>query len=73
MPQRSDSPLVAYGVAVGSVAAAIALRLVLDPMLGTRFPYATLFLAVLVSAWFGGLGPAVVREPHRGGWRPPGS
>ena len=59
MRQPTDSPLVAYGVAVASIAAAIALRLVLDPILGTRFPYATLFLAVLVSAWFGGLGPAV--------------
>ncbi|HSP99333.1 MAG TPA: PAS domain S-box protein, partial [Candidatus Dormibacteraeota bacterium] len=31
----------------------------LDPMLGTRFPFATLFAAVLVSAWFGGFGPGL--------------
>jgi PAS domain S-box-containing protein len=49
-----------YGVAVGSVVLATAIRLALDPLVGTQFPFATLFFAVLVSAWFGGLGPALL-------------
>jgi PAS domain S-box-containing protein len=57
---RSGSPLLGYGVAIASVMVATLLRLVLDPVLGTRFPFATLFFAVLVSAWIGGFGPAVL-------------
>lgn len=60
MRDRSDSPWLVYGVAIASVAVATLLRLVLDPFLGTRFPFATLFGAVLISAWLGGFGPAVV-------------
>ena len=49
-----------YAVAVGSMFAATLLRLLLDPALGDRFPFATLFFAVLLSAWFGGFGPALL-------------
>jgi PAS domain S-box-containing protein len=59
MPERS-SRLLLYALAVGSVAVATALRLALDPALGTRFPFATLFFAVLFSAWLGGFGPALL-------------
>lgn len=45
-------------MAVLAVLLATAVRLALTPVLGVRFPFATLFLAVLVSAWFGGWGPA---------------
>lgn len=48
-----------YAVAAISVALAIVLRLQFDPLLGMRFPFATLFFAVLFSAWYGGLGPAL--------------
>jgi len=48
-----------YSVAILSVACATALRLLLDPWLQDKFPFATLFLAVLLSAWSGGLGPGV--------------
>lgn len=49
-----------YTVALIAVAAATALRLALDPVLDTRFPFATVFAAVLVVAWYGGFGPALV-------------
>ena len=48
-----------YGLAVICVVLAIWIRRILDPVLGFQFNYATLFLAVLLSAWYGGLGPAV--------------
>ncbi|HEU5310633.1 MAG TPA: DUF4118 domain-containing protein, partial [Candidatus Eisenbacteria bacterium] len=49
-----------YAGAVLAVALATAVRLALNPLLGDQFPFATLFLAVLVSAWFGGREPALV-------------
>ena len=49
-----------YAGAVLAVAHATAVRLALNPLLGDQFPFATLFLAVLVSAWFGGREPALV-------------
>ena len=49
-----------YGSAVIGVALATAARLALDPLLGDLFPFATLFLAVLVVAGYGGRGPALL-------------
>jgi PAS domain S-box-containing protein len=49
-----------YAFALICVAIATAVRLLLDPLLGTRFPFATVFFAVLAAAWYGGLGSAVV-------------
>ncbi|MCI0458232.1 MAG: ATP-binding protein [Gemmataceae bacterium] len=46
-----------YGLAVASVALAVALTTLL-PLQGT--PFALLFAAVLVSAWLGGLGPGLL-------------
>ncbi len=59
MPDR-DAPVVRYAMAVGTTVAATVLRLSLDPILGDRFPFATLFAAVLIAAWFGGFGPALL-------------
>ncbi len=55
-----------YGFAPGTgyiwsfalLAAAIALRWVLDPLLGDALPFVTLFGAVAASTWLGGLGAA---------------
>ena len=58
MPNGSDSVL-RYGCAVISIALAIWVRRSLDPALGDQFPYATVFFAVLLTAWFGGFGPAL--------------
>ena len=56
-----------YGVAVFASIAAWALRMVLDPLLGQQVAYSPLLLAVAFSAWFGGLGPAVVATILGGG------
>ena len=50
----------AYVVAALAVAVALALRAALGVWLGERVPYITTFGAVIVSAWFGGAGPAFV-------------
>ncbi len=49
-----------YAAAIASVALATFARVLLDPVLGIRFPFATLFFAVVFSAWFGGFGPALL-------------
>jgi two-component system, cell cycle sensor histidine kinase and response regulator CckA len=59
MFQRFGPIVSRYWVAVASVTVAIVTRLLLDPLLGTQFPFATLFFAVVVTAWFGGLRPAL--------------
>ena len=49
-----------YGCAVGSIAIATWVRLLLDPVLGNQAPYAILLFAVLVTASFGGVWPALL-------------
>jgi signal transduction histidine kinase len=54
------SLLVRYGVAVVAVALAIGLKLALDPLFaGHQSPFLMLAGAVMVAAWFGGLGPGL--------------
>src|SRR5687767_3024353 len=50
----------AYGGAVAVTLAAVFLRWFLDPWLGDEVPYITLYGAVAIAVWFGGLGPAVL-------------
>jgi PAS domain S-box-containing protein len=47
-------------VAVISVAAATTLRLALDPLLGDRFPFLAVFLALVFTACYGGAGPTLL-------------
>jgi PAS domain S-box-containing protein len=49
----------AYLLALVAVALALALRAALTPWLGTTVPYLTVFGAIIVVAWLGGLGPAL--------------
>jgi PAS domain S-box-containing protein len=49
-----------YGIALVAVAAAVALRWVLDPVLGDTLPLVTLFAAVALVVWIGGYGPAIL-------------
>jgi PAS domain S-box-containing protein len=49
-----------YLVALAAVCAALGLRAALDPWLGARVPYTTLFGAIIVAAWYGGAGPALL-------------
>ncbi len=53
---RSVSP---YFIAAASLGAAIGLRLLLDRALGEVQPLTTLYLAIAITAWFGGLWPAL--------------
>jgi len=59
MPQLHASFLLRYGCAVGSIALAIGIRLLLDPVLGLQFPFVTVYLAVLITAYYGGGRPAL--------------
>ena len=49
-----------YVCALVSIALAILLRMFLDPLIGNQFPFVTIFFAVLFTAWYGGLRPALV-------------
>jgi PAS domain S-box-containing protein len=81
---RPDSVLVRYGCSVATVALAIWLRHLLDPLLDFEFPYTTTYLAILVTAGYCGRGPAFVATilggiavnffllPPRGGFALPG-
>ncbi|MEO7795807.1 MAG: PAS domain S-box protein, partial [Thermoanaerobaculia bacterium] len=49
----------AYGLSLGALGAAIALRWAVDPVLGDALPFVTLFAAVAVAVWIGGYRVAV--------------
>ena len=49
-----------YAVAVASVAFALALKTLLDPLSAQDAPFLLAFGAVMVSAWYGGLGPGLL-------------
>jgi two-component system CheB/CheR fusion protein len=54
-----EPALARYGVAVALAIGALALRDVMTPLWGVKFPLITFFPAVMISAWLGGLGPGV--------------
>jgi K+-sensing histidine kinase KdpD len=54
------SPVSRYGGAVLLSAAATAARGLLDPVLGDTHPFATFFVAVVIAAWHGGVGPSLL-------------
>jgi PAS domain S-box-containing protein len=60
MPTKSQDILRRYGVAVVAVAAALALKFMLAPYLSVDVPFLVFFMAVMVSAWYGGLGPGLL-------------
>ena len=49
-----------YGVAGASVALALGLKLLLDPLMTQHSPFLLLAGAVMIAAWFGGLGPGLL-------------
>jgi PAS domain S-box-containing protein len=53
-------PIVTYTVSMVAMAAAVALRWLLDPFLGNSLPFVTLFGAVAGAVWLGGYRPAIV-------------
>src|SRR5690606_28261969 len=52
-----------YAISIAVVAAAIVLRLLLDPLLGDRLPFLTLLPAVALVAWLCGRSPALLAIP----------
>jgi PAS domain S-box-containing protein len=60
MPITSLAPLRRYGFALLTVGLATAIRVVLNPILGDRFPFLTFFIAIVVTAWYGGFGPSLL-------------
>lgn len=49
-----------YGIAIVCIAVAVGVRRLLDPVLGNQTPYAILYLAILLTASYGGVGPALL-------------
>jgi PAS domain S-box-containing protein len=58
--RQTRPALLSYAVAVLSVALATALRLSLNPVLGSQAPLLTYVIAVALVAWYAGLRPALV-------------
>ena len=56
----SRTSMLRYGCAVVSTAIATWVRVLLGPVIGDRSPFLTLLFAVLVTAWYGGVRPALV-------------
>jgi hypothetical protein len=50
MANKTDTAMVRYGIAVVSIAAAIWARMLLDPVLGDHYPFATIFFGILITA-----------------------
>lgn len=59
MLKGTSSPLLRYGSAVATVALALVLTLLLWPMIQPSV-FLLFFAAVMVSAWYGGLGPGLL-------------
>jgi len=57
---RPRKPLECYGVGVVLVVLAFALRWVVFGHLDTRLPFAFFLFAVMIAAWYGGLGPGML-------------
>src|SRR5215210_9065111 len=59
-PGEIRSPLPGYGIAALVVGLVLLLKMLLDPLTGEESPFLVFFGAVMVGAWFGGLGPGLL-------------
>ena len=59
MKRSFDRP-VRYGVAALVVGAAVGVKLLLDPLTAQDTPFLLILGAIMVSAWYGGLGPGLL-------------
>ena len=57
---RNSGPALRYSLAILEAVAALFLRGLLTPLLGNGNQYHTVWLAVVFSAWYCGLGPSIV-------------
>lgn len=55
-----DKPLIGYALAVVAALVAYGVRVWVDPFLPPGFPYLTFFPAVIITAFFCGLGPGIL-------------
>ena len=60
MRSTKHSPLLRYGIATLAIALVVLLKLLLDPLIIQQSPFLLMAGAVMVGAWFGGLGPGVL-------------
>ncbi|MBS1912778.1 MAG: PAS domain S-box protein [Bacteroidetes bacterium] len=60
MSDQIRKRLLRYGCSILSIALAACIRHLLNPLLGHQHIFATYYLAVFVTAWYGGLRPALV-------------
>ena len=56
----SHGSLSGYGLALGALAAALLFRYLVRDSLGVKVPYLQFYPAILLAAWYGGLGPGVL-------------
>ena len=56
---RNTGPAFRYALAILAAIVALLLRGLLTPLLGISNPYHTVWLAVVFSAWYCGLGPSI--------------
>ncbi len=54
------SSIQAYGVAIAVVLIAASIRLLFSPWISSHVPFLTFYVAVMVTAWWGGLGPGLL-------------
>jgi PAS domain S-box-containing protein len=59
-PELSRPFMLRYGCALAGIAVATWVRILLDPVLGDQSPFPTLLFAVLLTAWYGGVRPALL-------------
>jgi PAS domain S-box-containing protein len=60
MSDRLRSLVYRYGTALVAVVLATLLRMWLDPLLESRAPFSTYFVAIMFAAWYGGIGPSLM-------------
>src|SRR5215211_2744189 len=58
--KRSLDIALRYGVATLAVGVALGIKLLLDPLTVQDTPFLLVFSAIIVSAWYGGLGPGLM-------------
>ncbi|HEY6404122.1 MAG TPA: DUF4118 domain-containing protein, partial [Blastocatellia bacterium] len=56
----STSKVLQYFVAIAATAVVLTARFLLNPVLGDTAPLLIFTLSVIVSAWYGGLGPGIL-------------
>ncbi len=57
---RQRSRLLRYGAAVIAIILATLARELLSPVLGSAAPFSAYFVAIMFTAWYGGLGPSLL-------------